>query len=158
MFFMDDSQHSQRIRTLNDDKDFEIMKSKLKEESGEFHDDDDDDDDDESTFFDDTKKLDVRETLDYREDRDDDDDDLSFLDDDPSVIEEADRTENAIRKSVAFTTFSLLAMKLLSKIMECLFGDGGQDEIVGTVAEDLTNYSTSNVGGGAMAAQGQTQA
>ena len=130
--FVDDSQHSQRMRPLTGET-FELMKSKLAETSKEFHE-NDDDDDESSSFYTDNK--DIRETLDYQED---DFDDLSY-EDDPTVIEEADRVEQEIRKNMTWVFLAMIATKLFAKIMECLCGGGGiEQEVTAHVAEDVTN-------------------
>ena len=125
-------------------RNFHLIMSKLNEgeEGSSYH--DDDDDDDTSSAFDDAH--DFKATLDYR-----DEDDMSdSIFDDPSVICEAERQEAQIKQSLMFVACVAALTKIISKIMECLCSGGNvQEEIVGNVAEDFTNASTSH--GGVMA-------
>ena len=144
------SHNSQRGRK------FQLMMSKLNEggEEGSKH---HDDDDDTSTAFDDNH--DFKATLDYRDDDDDDMSDSIF--DDPSVICEAERQEAQIRQSFMFVAFVAALTKIISKIMECLCSGGSvEEEIVGNVAEDFTNASTSHGGlmAGGLQSSGAAQA
>ena len=122
----------------------EIMKTGTKEEE----------DDGSSSSFQEKDYNFIRRTLDYDEDNSD-----SEIFDDPSVIEEADRVENAIKHNLTFLAVSMFALKVFNKIMQCLFGDNGdiQQELTTHAMDDLTNTSVSNsvtLGGGGGGGQG----
>ena len=112
---------------------FDSMRSKTKEENS--------DRSESSKSFDDTPNH-IRRTLDYNESD-------SEIDDDPSVIEEADRVENEIRKNLCFITLTTFGLKLFNKLMECMFGNGNdlQQEVTAHVMEDITQTSISNSAG-----------